>query len=209
MKKILALLLAVMMLSCVAVAEEELPTHDFQFVEYTSFAGYRIEDFAYIGNFEPYESESQTGENWASCTFKGMSVAGYDNVLVKFSGDGDEYHEIKQCAYHFANSEGATFDDILAAMVSVYSEPVHTETTRTVYDTVEQCYGTVVSGTAAAKLDETLVCSRYAQWMCLDSNSGTIVLVDVSQIDDANSNLVDIVVRYTSLPVSGETSVGF
>lgn len=208
MKKIFALLLVMVMLSCVAVAEEELPYHYFEFAGNMSFAmGWTIEEMGMIADFQNYKQEKQTGEDWASWTATGFPVGDYENVTVTFRGAGDgKWHIIAQCEYRFAESENADYDNVLNALISVYAEPIHTEASGTQFETVESCYGTFISGTANAKQDTTVKCGRYAQWMFIDDGTCEPVLIDISEMLDAEGNVIDVVVRYSIIPQETEAT---
>lgn len=206
MKKILALLLAVMMFSCVAVAEEELPYHYFEFAGNMSFAmGWTIEEMDMISDFQGYKQEEQSGDGWASWTAVGVPVGDYENVTVTFRGAGNgKWHIIGQCEYRFADSENADYDSVLNTLIPVYAEPVHTEASGTQFETVENCYGTFISGKANAKKDETIKCGRYAQWMFIDDGTVEPVLIDISEMLDAEGNVIDVIVRYSIIPEETE-----
>ena len=211
MKKVLALLLALMMLASIAVAEEELEYHYFRFAGNMSFAmGWIVEDMGYIADFQNYKQEEQSGEGWASWTAVGFPVGDYENVSVTFRGavselySSDKCHSIDQCEYRFADSENADYDSVLNTLISVYAEPVHTEASGTQFETVENCYGTYISGLANANQDETVTCNHYAQWMFIDEGTDKPVLIDISEMLDANGDVSDVIVRYSIIPEETE-----
>ena len=202
MKKILALLLALMLLPCVAAAEEELPRCEFRFVHNMSFAvGLTVEEMHSVSEFEVYKQETKSGDGWASWTAVGVPVGDYENVSVSFRGAGDsKWHIIGQCEYCFADSKNGDYDNALNTLISVYGEPVHTQASGTQFDTVENCHGAFISGIANAKHDETIKCNRYAQWMFIDKGTIKPVLIDISEMTGTDGAVMDVIVRYSVIP---------
>ena len=64
--------LIIVMLSCAAIAEEELPYHSFEFAGNMSFTtGWTIEEMSMVSEFQNYKQETQSSEVWASWTAVG------------------------------------------------------------------------------------------------------------------------------------------
>lgn len=209
MKKILALLLTVMMFSCVAVAEEisvdALPEYYFVFHNDVEF-GYQPADAKMLGdayNFKTEWIEAQNPENEPvgggfGCIIYDATVADIENVRVEYRAEIiNNGGAIAQCAYHFEDNSTA-YDSLATALAGIYQDAGHTEQDGSSYSVVKECYETVTSGLADAEINGENLCARYSQWLVRSGNRP--VLIDLSEMVDSNGTVVDCVLRYTLLP---------
>lgn len=192
MKKIVAFLLAIMMLFCVAVAEEtpkvtkietvqDIPTTSFVF-EFSFTFGFIWDHFSNMDD---------------------MTIAGIDHA--KMVVNGDDEHTVKQCIYNLGAISPQEYDSVLQLLLEKYPTQGYSEETGAVYEFPAECYGAYTSGNAHAAADKALKCEKYQQWLYYHTDdwgleTKGIVLVDFSLMTNKNGKIKEAVITYTMLP---------
>ena len=182
MKKAVCLLVAtVMLFSCAAFAEQELPKTTFM--------------FAYSFTFGLWQDHFSNMDD--------MTIAGIDHA--KMIVNGDESRIIKQCIYDLGAITEKEYDAVLQMMLEKYPAQGYSQETGLLIDAPAQCYGAYSSGTARAAEDAKLKCAKDQQWRyyhedITGSEAEGPVLVDLSLLTDDNGRIKTATITYTLLP---------
>lgn len=198
MKKIVALLLAVMMFFCVAFAEETTggtAMKSVQDIPKTCFI------LAFSFTFGVPATHYSNMDD--------VTIAGIDHA--KMTVNGDENGRVKQCIYNLGAISQEDYDNVLQLMLEKYPTQEYSEATGVVYEFPAECYGAYTSGNARTAEDETLKCERYHQWLYYHTDdyglgAEGIVLVDFSLLTNQNRKIKEAIITYTMLPAEPDVT---
>ncbi|MGM9602325.1 MAG: hypothetical protein ACI4ME_00855 [Aristaeellaceae bacterium] len=198
MKKVLAVLMAVMMFFCVAFAEETTGETTIESVQDIPTTSFMFEFTFTFGLFADHFSNMDD-----------MTIAGIDHAQMTVNGD--ENRMVKQCIYNLGAISQEDYDSVLQLMLEKYPTQEYSEATGVVYEFPAECYGAYTSGNARTAEDETLKCERYHQWLYYHTDdyglgAEGIVLVDFSLLTNQNGKIKEAVITYTMLPAEADST---